>query len=72
VATLARVARGRRARAEAIDGTRTWPLTDIPTSSNDGIISPRFNRASPALGTEIVWAQMYGVLGSAIRLASGR
>jgi hypothetical protein len=37
------------------DGSRAWRLTDIPTSPNDGIIWPRFNRT----GTEIVWSQMY-------------
>jgi hypothetical protein len=37
------------------DGSRAWRLTDIPTSPNDGIIWPRFNRT----GTQIVWSQMY-------------
>ena len=37
------------------NGSRAWRLTDIPTSPNDGIIWPRFNRT----GTEIVWSQMY-------------
>jgi hypothetical protein len=37
------------------NGRRAWRLTTIPTSPNDGIIWPRFNRT----GTEIVWSQMY-------------
>jgi hypothetical protein len=38
-----------------VDGTHLWRLTDIPTSPDDGVIWPRFNRA----GNEIVWAQMH-------------
>jgi hypothetical protein len=37
------------------NGSRAWRLTTIPTSPNDGIIWPRFNRT----GTQIVWSQMY-------------
>jgi len=37
------------------DGSRAWRLTTIPTSPNDGIIWPRFNRT----GSQIVWSQMY-------------
>jgi hypothetical protein len=38
-----------------IDGSRAWQLTDIPVSSQVGIIWPRFDRT----GREIVWSQMY-------------
>jgi hypothetical protein len=37
------------------NGSRAWRLTTIPTSHNDGIIWPRFDRT----GTEIVWSQMH-------------
>jgi hypothetical protein len=38
-----------------IKGTHAWRLTDIPTSPNDGIIWPRFDRT----GTQVVWSQMH-------------
>ena len=38
-----------------VNGSHFWRLTDIPTSPDDGIIWPRFNRT----GSEIVWAQMH-------------
>ncbi len=41
---------------ETADGAHAWRLTDLPASSDVGVIWPRFNRT----GTEIVWSQMYG------------
>ncbi|HUO73616.1 MAG TPA: hypothetical protein VMU39_22795 [Solirubrobacteraceae bacterium] len=36
------------------DGAHVWRLTDIPVSSDQGVIWPRFDRT----GSQIVWAQM--------------